>query len=325
LQKIFLFFIITIFCNASNFKLATYNVQNLFDLEYGGYEYRDYKPYTKLKWNKNNYDIKLKNISKVLNDLDADIIALQEIENKNVLKDLLLLTNYKYSYISTKKTTTVKTAILSRFPIIKTKQIKVSNRAGVRDIIKVTVSISGKKLSIFVNHWKSKRSPESSRIAYAKALKRAIKNMNSNEYLLVGDFNSNYNEMDTIKNNPKLNNSNGITGINHILNSIDANNLLITKNSLTSSSHYNLWLELKKDNRFSYIYRKKHNTLDNILIPKTLIDNKNIDFVSFGVFNKKYLFYKKNVINRWYQKRGVHIGKGYSDHLPIYAIFKIIR
>ncbi|MBT8348680.1 MAG: hypothetical protein KJP24_04375, partial [Sulfurovum sp.] len=55
----------------------------------------------------------------------------------------------------------------------------------------------------------------------------------------------------------------------------------------------------------------------------TLFDQKGIDYVnnSFKVFRKEYLFTKKGYINRWQYKKGKHRGKGYSDHLPLYAYF----
>jgi predicted extracellular nuclease len=297
-------------------------VQNLFDLHYDGSEYKDYIPYKKSAWNHFAHRVTLQNISKVIKDLDADIVALEEIENQNALNELNRITKYRYSAISNKNGTSVKVAILSRFAILQTKQIKVSSKQNIRDILRVLLSVNGKKLYIFVNHWKSKRGPESFRVSYAKALKSAIDEIKGFEYILLGDFNSNYNELTTIKKERRLNNTKGITGINHIL-ATSKEQELITKKTLNNSNHYNLWLELKKQKRFSYIYRGKNSTLDNIIIPKNMLDDKNIEFVSFGVFSEKYLFFRKRKINNWYKKRGVHIGKGYSDHLPIYAIFSI--
>ena len=49
-------------------------------------DYDEYIPNNKYLWNQRTFDAKLKNIIKVLNDLDADIIALQEIENENLIK-----------------------------------------------------------------------------------------------------------------------------------------------------------------------------------------------------------------------------------------------
>ena len=46
--------------------IATYNVENLFDLKKSGFEYDEYIPNGVSEWNQKNYDIKLKNISKVI-------------------------------------------------------------------------------------------------------------------------------------------------------------------------------------------------------------------------------------------------------------------
>ena len=81
--------------HAQDFKVASYNVENLFDLKHDGTEYREYIPNTKSNWNKKTYNIKLKNISKVINELDADIIALQEIESKKALKGGYISQDYR--------------------------------------------------------------------------------------------------------------------------------------------------------------------------------------------------------------------------------------
>ena len=39
------------------------------------------------------------------------------------------------------------------------------------------------------------------------------------------------------------------------------------------------------------------------------------------MFRKSYLFTKKGYINSWQTKNKKHLGKGYSDHLPVYAFF----
>ena len=66
---------------ASELKIATYNVENLFDDKIQGSEYKDFKNGS---WGAKQYSHKLNQIATVLLDLDADIIALQEIENEGV-------------------------------------------------------------------------------------------------------------------------------------------------------------------------------------------------------------------------------------------------
>ena len=94
--------------------------------------------------------------------------------------------------------------------------------------------------------------------------------------------------------------------------------------SLKKSSHYNLWLEKKYPQRFSYKYKGRNNTPDNILLPYALFDDKNISYLknSYNLFNPTYL-YKNNSIQRWKinHETKTHQGIGYSDHLPIYALF----
>ncbi len=327
----FLLLILPIILQAFIFKVATYNVENLFDMHYSGHEYIEYIPNSKFGWNKFIYQRKLQNISKVIYDLHPDIIAIEEIERKQALLDLRKFIKkrgleYRYFAIADKKNSTVKVAILSRYKIIKTKEIRVSYLDKYRDILEVHFLIDGKNLIVFVNHWKSKSGPESERIKYAKALKRRISTIPKNtDYIILGDFNSNYNEYITMKHNRKLNNTRGKTGINNILQTIiDKRLTQVSDVKKNCNLLYNLWMDLPVTQRYSYIYHGEKDTIDNILIPCSMFDHKGISYLrnSFGVFKPSYLF-KNGLIKRW-QKRygyGKFTGKGYSDHLPIYAYF----
>ena len=104
-------------------KIVEYNVQNLFDLYYDGAEYEEYIPNTRSNWNIKTYTIKLKHVARVIKELNADIVALEEVETLQALKDLRrTLQNigvyYKYYAIADAKRTTVKVAVLSKVPFI---------------------------------------------------------------------------------------------------------------------------------------------------------------------------------------------------------------
>ncbi len=306
---------------AKDFKVASYNVENLFDLHYDGTEYKEYIPNTKT-WDKRSFHNKIKNISQTINHLNADIVALQEIESKLALDKLLQsLSKYKYSKFIKNKTSSVGLAILSRYPIKRFKRVIIDkNDKYSRDILRVTITIENKDLMLYVNHWRSKRAEESKRIPYAIALKRDIDTLDKNtDYIILGDLNSNYDEYQSFKYNKKLNDTYGITGINQVLNTTIRANFVL-KNKIANYDelvHYNLWLDLDIKNRFSSRYRGENDTPDNIIISEGLFDNKNISYVdkSFKVFKPAYLY--KNKINRWNMYRK----NGYSDHLPIYAMF----
>jgi hypothetical protein len=314
-------FVFSFILEAKDFKVASYNVENLFDLKNDGTEYKEYKPYTK-SWNKNSFENKLLNIAKVINDLDADIIALQEIESQEALDYLVEKTSrYKYHTFLKKKTTAVGVALLSVYPIKKTEKIDVDmNDKYSRHILKASLLIENKNLIIYVNHWRSKRASESKRIVYAMGLKKDIDSLNKNEdYIIIGDLNSNYNEFQTFKYDKNLNDSFGITGINQILNTTDKENFVHIRQMLNFNKkiHYNLWLELK-NKKFSTIFKGQYNTPDNIILSQGLFDQYGISYVqnSFNVFKTNYLI-ENNKIIRWNNYRN----SGYSDHLPIYATF----
>jgi hypothetical protein len=118
-----------------------------------------------------------------------------------------------------------------------------------------------------------------------------------------------------------------VTGINHILKTIDDEGNSITYATLTSPYLYNLWYDLPAEKRWSHHYRGKGEALDNMIISPALNDGKGIEYVkgSFSRFDPDYLFYKGKPY-RWQQSRKhpkVHLGEGYSDHLPIMATFRI--
>lgn len=332
LRSFFLLLLCLTLVEAKRFTLASYNVENLFDLYYAGSEYPEYIPNTKSLWNQKHYKTKLQNIAQVIRSINPDIIGLCEIESRKALKDLrhALKTdgvNYPYWAIADKKKSSVHTALLSKFPIIKQEEIAVNPYDHIRSILKVTLNIEHQALIIYVNHWKSKGGPESKRIPYAKALNLAIKKHIRNvPYLIIGDLNENYNEMQTFLRSRKLNNTKGVTAINHILNTSDTHHVY-TRKELTNhvNRRYDLWMELPKKDRWSHIYRKTHGSLDHIILSSTLLDKKGIDYIpqSFNRF-KPYYLVKKGHINRWKMSRYKylhHTGHGYSDHLPIFAKF----
>ncbi len=311
-------------------KIATYNVENLFDLTYSGHEYEEYIPNSSWQWNSDTYRKKLKNIARVIADIKPDIIALQEIESLQALKDLKAQIQreghyFPYYAIATAKKTTVKVALLSKHPL-KTQELRVTASYQYRNILEAKVQLGNEKLYIFVNHWKAKSGPESMRIASAKALKQRLNSLGDVNYILLGDFNSDYIENETFIKKRKLNDTNGITGINHILKTT-AHNKAVTYGDLKECTDcaYNLWYELPQEQRWSHKYRSQGEALDSIVIAPKLADGKGLEYVkgSFQKFDAPYLF-KKGTINRWERSRKYpkhHTGRGYSDHLPIYAKF----
>lgn len=323
------FFLLPFLLFSKPFKVATYNVENLFDANYIGTEYDDHT--VKHNWTKRMVEIKLNNVAEVICDLDADVLGLQEIENVNILEQLKKRLSrvgceYRYSAISTKKDATIQVALLSRFPIKKQRELQVSYSPRVRNILEVEVMVGEEPLLIFVNHWKSRayQGVESKRMKYAKVLKSRLDTIPASKaYIVLGDFNTDYDAHLNLEN--KINDTQGKTGLHHILEIADGDRLVNESQMLKGGQglHYTLWNELDLEQRWNTKFYGKKGTPDHIVVSSALFDTKGLEYVnnSFKVFRREYLFTKRGYINRWQYNKGKHRGKGYSDHLPVYAYF----
>ncbi len=326
----FLFLLLLPFMlHAKDFTVASYNVQNLFDSTNQGNEYEDFVLGSH-NWTSEMAQIKLNHTAEAICDINSDIIGLQEIENREVLRALVAKIGsscglrYTHSAITNKPTSAVQVALLSKYPILSSREIIITPNGRDRNILESVVNVDGKKLSIFVNHWKSKAKDgkESARIKSATALASYLHSVN-NEYIILGDLNSRYNESEMIE--PRLNDTNGRTAINDVMKT-SVNSRLIDKSMLrmvSNDSHINLWSEVTPPKRWNHEFYGEKNTLDHMLLPKSLFDNRSIEYKdgSFSVFAPSYLLDKYGKIAYWGMKKKQHTGTGYSDHLPIKASF----
>ena len=96
-----LLFFLPFYIFAKPVKVATYNVENLFDAVIQGSEYNEYTP--KHNWTERMVQIKLNHTAEVICDLDADILGLQEVENETILMQLrqrLKEVGCQYTYLA---------------------------------------------------------------------------------------------------------------------------------------------------------------------------------------------------------------------------------
>jgi endonuclease/exonuclease/phosphatase family metal-dependent hydrolase len=333
MQRLLILLIVPFLLSAKPFSVATYNVENLFDAVYNGTEYKEYIP-GKYGWNRRMAEKKLDHTAEVICDLDVDILGLQEVENEAVFLALQkrlkrVGCGYRYGAITHKEGSPIQVALLSRFPIEKSRDLQVSYAARVRNILEVKVRVEGTPLILFINHWKSKsrKGYESKRLAYARTLATRITTIPKGvSYLILGDLNSNYDAYQTLP--KRLNDTKGKTGINHLLHTVISKGFVTEKEMQNGpfGIHYDLWLELPFRERWSHKFYGRKSTLDHILLPVTMFDGKGIDYMndSFRVFKRRYLFTKKGYINSWQFKNGKHAGRGYSDHLPLVARFDTV-
>jgi len=293
-MKIFLTLVLFTFSlYAKQFSVSSYNVENLFDAQKSGYEFEQYIPYGKSGWSKKMYAIKIKNIARVIKDIDADIISLQEVENRGVLKRLnLALGKKKYPYMySSFKSAKFDVVLLSRYPIKEHSSYTIQKRF--RPIHRVVLDVEGFEFTIFMNHWPSKIHSVETRMKYAKKLKYLYSK--EKNYILLGDFNSPF-----------------------IKQKSDWGKAV----ELVSQKNHNLWYDIPSNKRYSYKFFKIRNAIDHIIVSNSMFDR----YIkgSFKVHRYDYLVAKYGNANRWQisnKGRGKHLGRGFSDHFAISAYF----
>lgn len=314
-------------------------------------------------------EAKAQNIRKALTALSPEgpeVVGLVEVESRHALDTLLHATKdlgYKFAQFSEWPSDSPKPAmgmgVLSKFPITSwslltpkfvqhkdtpatstdstlTQQGRKKSRNDTpRSVLKVTLDVYGHPLLVYVNHWKSKAGPESKRIAYAEAVQKdldqVLKVNPRTDFVLLGDFNSEYNEAVILTD--EHNDTNGTTGINHVLKT--QGDELAVANARTPYLKYDLHYEIDPDRRRSAWHPGFNwSSLDHIIIGPGLYDQQGVTYVdgSFDIPQPEHplvemLFNQQGKTKRWMARREGpftrHSVGGFSDHLPIYARFRI--
>ena len=158
-----------------------------------------------LDWDSETKDAKLKNLARdilLYDETGPDILALQEVENINILKQLYrLLEPYGYidlELLESKDYRGIDTAIISKFEIIDSTlhYIKFSGEfedKDTRPILDSTILINEKKIKVYNVHFPAGYHDVSMRIDSLNKLKKLLQ-MHKMPTVALGDFNVNTEE-----------------------------------------------------------------------------------------------------------------------------------
>jgi hypothetical protein len=205
--------------NASQYTIAFYNLENLFDTKDDRKTLDD--DFTKNShkgWGEKRFRKKIKKLGKVISNIGYNstkhppaLIGVAEVENLFVLEELvaskfLKSKNYDIVHFDSPDERGIDTALLYRkdyFSIINSKvhTLYLENEYGqrdyTRDVLHVYGKLEGNPMHILINHWPSRRAgPE---ISNPKRLAAATKNREiisqiftedpSAKIMVMGDFN----------------------------------------------------------------------------------------------------------------------------------------
>lgn len=312
-------------------RISFYNVENLFDTINEPVKLDDeFTPESEKKWGTERYNDKLSKLSRVFASMgdgtDAPaIVGLAEVENKTVLNDLLKTEAFsanRYGIVHQESPDMrgIDLALLYRKDLVKLKSesfieatFPAESEYTSRDILYAETQIDGERLHIIINHWPSRyggaEKSEPRRLRVAELVRNKVDEIQKKsadaKIILLGDFNDGPTnksittvlKADTVrKESPK----------NHLV---------------------NISFPIEKNGGGSYNYRGQWQLMDQIIVSKALLSDKNMNTSEelTKVLREDYMLYKDK---RYGPKPNRSFGGpnyygGYSDHLPIYTDIKL--
>lgn len=345
---------------AEEISIMTYNTQNTFDaihddgkddytflpLNYPDKERHCYGlqiPYyrefcLKTDWTAEKSNLKVEQLKRMITHQGflPDVVALQEVENSNILGELAKTTGYeKFVITESPDKRGIDVAVLfnqKKLTYIKHEELMVWSKEleiKTRNILRVEFKVNGTKdavLAVYVNHWPSQQNPKENRLLAADILKQDIisqrRDIGKDDYYVVavGDFNT------TERETP-----NSITDV------------MTAKgwNSLVDVQEYTQDFKGKKEPELegTYFYASKlrWERIDRILVSKNMLTGKSdIELMpnSFKILKPAFAMHDyterrpKNP-NKGKVIRNVPIPynfdstnseqAGFSDHLPVFV------
>ncbi len=252
----------------------------------------------------------------------ADIVALIEVENMDTLKRFCnqYLKEYKYRVlIAGNDPRLIDVALISKVPfqnVVTHQTMKLSGQklpVFSRDCLEVNFNISGKQLTLFINHFKSmldktaktpsesRNKTASKRIQQCKAVMKIIKDKFGNQpenenWMVLGDLND-YNDSKS--------------SLKELLNSPIMINIL-EKELAKGENWTHFWDTTKVPES------ERYKQIDYLLPSKTL----------YGKLSGKPEIIRKGLVTKAKKYKGVRFSGvtdkiGASDHCPIAAVFNL--
>ncbi|MBN2616516.1 MAG: endonuclease/exonuclease/phosphatase family protein [Bacteroidales bacterium] len=304
---------------------AFYNVENLFDtIDNPLTRDNDFLPTSKVAWNTERYNRKLKHIAKVMSSMEPGsyptLFGLAEVENRTVVEDLIhqksmVKAGYKILHKDSPDERGIDVALLYRpdiFRPVETQFIALhfpsEPNDRTRDILYSKGVVYGKDtLHVFVNHWVSRYGGQDATDTLRRYTGYFLKNICDSimqvepkaNIIIMGDLNDDPTNYSLVK-------------------SLGA---LQPTPSPVDGALYNLAAIPFSQGKGS-LYYKSWDLFDQIIVSAPMLDGQNgiqVNSESETIFKKDWMLFKRRdgvmVPNRTESSRS-YFG-GYSDHLPV--------
>ncbi len=301
------------------YKVGFYNLENLFDTINNNGKYDlEFSPKGDKQWNSHRYNLKQKNMARVIKDMKVDILGICEVENISVIEDLVNMpdiknSGYKIVHYDSPDKRGVDVGLIydpKKFIVLcsNSHRLTIENNPDfkTRDQLVVSGLLGGEKVSVIVNHWPSRLGGESQssylREAAAALTKSiadsCIKDDPQTKVIIMGDMND----------DPTNKSCKVVLGAKK------------KAKEVKEGGYFNtMWMHYDKGIG-TLQFRGDWNLFDQIIISENLLnaDQGKLKFSKSEIFNKDYLINQEGTY-KGYPKRTFAAGvflNGYSDHFP---------
>jgi len=284
-----------------------------------------------LDWTQDKYEERLRRVANVLIDYDggADIVVLEELENRRVIYDLwdrhLRWKGYrKPIHFESPSNRGIDVGMVSRFPLKELPIAHTVDLSGIdpsptRDVIEATFQVARKHfLKVAANHWPSLDHVVQARLRAAEVTKKiALKAQREGiPFVAMGDFNTLPREVP-----------------NPIEKNISDDQWSDSKRPLVDIPHY-VGHYPNSPGEGSHFYKGDWSPLDRILVSKDFFHKGapfRVDVDTFGVFAPSYLLKQETSVDPVTGESKTYsiphrydflTDEGYSDHLPV--VLKVV-
>lgn len=306
--------------------LAFYNCENLFDV----YDDKrtndnDFTPNSIKKWSYPRYENKLRKLSFAISHIGKEetgkhpaLVGLAEVENARVVKDLIKQDNlsdcnYNYIHYNSLDKRGIDVALIYDRTVFKvthseTFSVDIVNPIDdslelTRDILLVSGFLDDEKIHVIVNHWSSRR--EGEKETEYRRITSSTKLGNIIELLKTGDPNAKIIVMGDFNDEPFSNSMRTLEDTHQLHNTMKT----VRSYSRGTTNHNRRW-----------------NLFDQILLSINFFkgSTNELEFFKADIFDADFLKifrgrYKGTPFRTY---AGRKYTGGYSDHFPVYAIFK---
>ncbi len=288
-------------------SIGFYNTENLFDtLPSPFYDDREFTPDGAKHWDSERYRRKLAHIARVIDDGGFDLIALAEVENEAVVRDLAatLTDDYCYIHRTSSDRRDIDLALLYKGDKFFPDEIRLLPSGYGREWLYVRGELIGTDVELLLVHLPSKFNSFAARQRAAERLARTADSLltaGTGRLIVAGDFNGQLDE-------PPLRQA-----------------FATRRDGSLAGGRFRDALHAPASRRGSYCWQGRWLAYDNIIVSQHLCEDDGLQLRQGGIFIRNYLLDTRShdSANFPYRTfRGNRYLGGYSDHLPVFIVLE---